>query len=99
LGGAQDLEGVAGLVEPAEDTLAQRGDGEGDRRGNRDGGEDDQRGGGHAADWSVLRESPRSTSEMKKTSTNNVTWTTISDTESITPAESADAGGTPKRWN
>jgi hypothetical protein len=50
LGGAQDLEGVAGLVEPAEDTLAQRGDGEGDRRGNRDGGEDDQRGGGHAAD-------------------------------------------------
>ena len=35
---------------------------------------------------------------MKNTSTNSTTCTTNSESESIDPAESAAAGGMPKRW-
>ena len=47
-------------------------------------------------DASVLR--PRSRSDVKNTATKITIWTTKPDTESITPAVIAVAGGTPKRW-
>ena len=47
-------------------------------------------------DASVL--SPRSRSEVKNTATKITIWTTKPETESITPAVIAVAGGTPKRW-
>ena len=48
--------------------------------------------------WSVLTDRPRSTSEKEKTRRKSAIWTTNSDSESIRPAESAVAGGMPKRW-
>jgi hypothetical protein len=41
--------------------------------------------------WSVLRESSRSTSEIVKTRRNSAIWTTNSEMESISPADSAVA--------
>ena len=46
----------------------------------------------------VSVDSPRSTSEAKNSSRNSAICTTNPDTESITPAEIAVAGPTPKRW-
>jgi hypothetical protein len=48
--------------------------------------------------WSWLTDRPRSTSETKNTRRNKTTCVTNSDTESITPAESAVADDTPNRW-
>ena len=47
--------------------------------------------------WSALSDSPRSTSDTKNTSVNSTTWTMNSESESIAPADSADAGGMPNR--
>ena len=47
-------------------------------------------------DASVLN--PRWRSEGRTSVTKSTIWTTKPDTESITPAVIAVAGGTPKRW-
>ena len=46
----------------------------------------------------VSRANPKSMSDTKNSERNNTIWTTNPDTESITPAEMAVVGPTPKRW-
>ena len=77
---------------------AQRADEQHDDDGDDDDDEHDQRDRRQPTEVGRVQVSPKSRSDAKNSSRNRTIWTTKPETESITPADIASVGRTPKRW-